>query len=234
MSATDEQTVAVAEPRWVWVLVWLAFPGIGAGAGWGLYRMSGWLASLPWAPKQRLFQLLARTDDGPTVMVAMGVGAGAGLLLAAIAQSERLTVLVAPDQVTLIRAGRPEQRIGRQLVGSVFAEGKHVVLLTPDGGHLAREPNGLEVTALKGAFERYGYPWRDGDPDESRFRLWVPGLPGLPAAADALLSARQRALAGSRKAEVAELRDELGRVGIVVRERGGRQYVRSVRDASGG
>ncbi|MFG3710252.1 hypothetical protein [Micromonospora sp. NPDC047730] len=47
----------------------------------------------------------------------------------------------------------------------------------------------------------------------------MPGLPGLPVGADALLRARQKALDDDRGGEARELRGELARSGAVVRGR---------------
>jgi hypothetical protein len=54
----------------------------------------------------------------------------------------------------------------------------------------------------------------------------VPDLPGLPAGADPLLKARQRALAQSHGEEARELRSELARLGVMVRDEEQRQHVR--------
>ena len=48
---------AVAEPAWVRALVWIGFPLLGAGTGWLLKAVAGWVVSLPWAPLQGPFTL---------------------------------------------------------------------------------------------------------------------------------------------------------------------------------
>jgi hypothetical protein len=53
----------------------------------------------------------------------------------------------------------------------------------------------------------------------------VPGLPELPAAADALLRARAEAL-GKDADDAAQLRTELATLGVVVSDRDGRQHYR--------
>jgi hypothetical protein len=58
------------------------------------------------------------------------------------------------------------------------------------------------------------------------YRRWVPDTPDLPIGADALLKARQRALDSDQGGDVAELRDELARLGVVVRDEAKRQYWR--------
>jgi hypothetical protein len=51
-------------------------------------------------------------------------------------------------------------------------------------------------------------------------------MPGLPEGANALLNARTRALAKKQKDDEAELRREVGTLGVVVRDEGTRQYWR--------
>ncbi|MFI8832567.1 hypothetical protein ACIGPN_16200 [Streptomyces afghaniensis] len=67
------------------------------------------------------------------------------------------------------------------------------------------------------------------DPYRAEFRRWVPGTPGLPEGADALLRARAQARKSDDDAEDArELRRELLRLGVVVRDEEKRQYWRIV------
>jgi len=56
----------------------------------------------------------------------------------------------------------------------------------------------------------------------------VEDLPGLPEGAGALLRARAQALEKRKDREVAELRRELGRLGVVVRDEKRRQYWRTI------
>jgi hypothetical protein len=53
--------------------------------------------------------------------------------------------------------------------------------------------------------------------------------PDLPQAADAFLRARARALKDDKTDDVAELRDELARLGVVVRDEKKKQYWRAQR-----
>jgi hypothetical protein len=68
-----------------------------------------------------------------------------------------------------------------------------------------------------------------GDPHKDEYRRWVEDLPDLPAGADAVLKARARALDRGDKEDAAQLRLELGKLGIVVRDEGKRQFWRRTR-----
>jgi hypothetical protein len=215
----------VTEPGWVRVLLWLGLPALGAGAGWLLAAATGWIASLEWAPMRGLFELV---DSLPDPLVGIGgplLGAGAGLVLVLAWEAERLTVTASDDVVTLTR-DRTVRRIARAELGAVFRDGQQLVLLDRDGAELAREQSDLDIRPLAEAFRAHGYPWRDDDPYRDAFRRWLPEQPELPAGANAILKARQRALEQKDRADAAELRRELARLGVVVREERTRQYWR--------
>jgi hypothetical protein len=225
---------AVAEPAWVRALVWIGFPLLGAGTGWLLKSVAGWVVSLPWAPFQGPFtlvnHLISSFGEPQATIGALAVGAVAGLVLSFIAAEERLTVSVSDDRTSIAR-GESSQAIERRSVGAVFLDGKELVILGQAGEELAREASDLDVDRLRAALLTHGYPWTaDGDPYRNEYRLWVEDTPDLPAGADALLKARARALGkgDDGKGDAAELRAELARLGIVVREENKRQYWRRV------
>jgi len=223
----------VAEPAWAWTLVFAGFPAIGAGIGWGAVAAAGWVADLPFAPLGFLFEWL---DDAPqpgTAVAGATLGALVGLVFAVIGWEERLTVTVSREGVTL-RRGRSSRTVPRGDVAGAFLDGKLLVLVDRAGAEHARETSDLPADALRAAFEQAGYRWHaDGDPHAADFGRWVPGMPGLPPAADALLQAREKALERNDKDDVAALRAELAKHGVVVRDEGKRQFWRLTRRREG-
>lgn len=226
----DGPTV-VAGGRAELVLFWAGFPLVGAAAGGALAATSDWLAGQSWVPVQGLFELAARLPDAYATAGGVVLGTLAGLVVAGIATAERLAVAVDRERVRLHRPGGPAREVARRDTRAVFVDGKALVLLGPDEGELARERSDLPAGRLEEAFRFHGWPWTDADPHRDAYRRWVPGLPGLPAEADALLRARQRALDASRDGEARELRGDLARSGVVVRDAGRRQYWRLTRSA---
>ena len=216
----------VREPRWVWALVWGAFPLLGAAAGWVLASVSGWAVEERWLPFRGIFRLLDRWASTPVTVATVVAGAAVGLAFAYAGHREKVTVTVDRGGVELHRDGRTE-RVDRAAVAAVFGDGKHLVLQDAGGDELARETSDLAPAALAAAFREHGYPWRDADPYAADFRLWVEGLPDLPPGADPLLRARAEVL--DKRDEAAELRAELARLGLVVRDHKKRQYVRTRR-----
>jgi hypothetical protein len=72
-----------------------------------------------------------------------------------------------------------------------------------------------------------------GDPRKDEYRRWVEDLPDLPAGANAILKARARALDRGDKEDAAQLRQELGKLGIVVREESKHRFWRRARRQNG-
>lgn len=172
------------------------------------------------------FELVASVPEPHASIGALTVGGLAGLVLAILAALERLTVTVADDRVNLTRGG-VTRTVERSLVGAVFLDGRQLVLLGRAAEELAREEaSDLEAERLRDALAVHGFPWRAGDPYADEYQRWVDDIPDLPASANALLRARARALDKSDGDEAAQLRADLARLGVVVRDERKRQYWR--------
>jgi hypothetical protein len=155
-------------------------------------------------------------------------------VVAVLAEQDYVRVTVDDDQVTVAR-GASQRSLPRAWIGAVFLDGRQLVLLGHATDELAREGGDLpDAKRLEAAFAAHGYPWTPGgDPHRDEYRRWVEDLPDLPAGADAVLKARARALDKGDKEDAAQLREELGKLGIVVREEGKRQFWRRTRPQPG-
>ena len=102
------------------------------------------------------------------------------------------------------------------------------MLLGRTGRELAREPSTFAPKRLAPAFRSQGIAWSDQDPYADAYRRWIPDSPDVPADANAVFAARQEALKSGDERDIAELREELGRLGFVVRDDRKRQYWRRV------
>ncbi|WKU04376.1 hypothetical protein [Micromonospora sp. HUAS LYJ1] len=207
------------------VVLWVGFPLLGVAVGGLLPLVADWVAGLPWAPVQGWFELVAGLPYRRALAGGVTLGALAGLFVAHVGTRERLIVTVDRGGVRWRRDG-VDRELPRRAVTAVFVDGGELVLLGPAGAELARERSDLSRRRLRDAFDGHGWPWRDADPHRDAYRRWVEGLPDLPPGTDPLLRARQRAVDADRARDVRELRGELARLGVVVRDEGGRQYWR--------
>jgi hypothetical protein len=207
-------------------VVWGGFPLLGTGAGWLLKAGADWAAGLPWVPFQGPLRLLASVPEPLATLVVLTLGLIAGLAVAFLAEREYVTAEVTDRQV-LVRRGSWSRLVARESIAGVFVDGKQLVLLGHGTEEIVRRAGDLDADRLAAAFLAHGYPWLpDGDPHRDEYRRWVDGTPDLPPGADAILRARATALDKGDDDDTAELRDELTRLGIAVRDDRKRQYWR--------
>ncbi len=200
-------------------------PLAGALLGLFLPRLAGWLLDLRWTPMRRPLKVID-SFEGP--WAAAGLGA-AGLLLALLlAYLAILTCLKVTLTDSWIRVEQNDRKrtIDRPDVDAVFVEGKKLVILDRDSRQLLRETSEAGAADMARAFTAHGYPWVEQDPYEELYRRWVPDTPDLPGAVNALLKAREAALKKKAGDDIAELRDEVQKLGFVVRDDAAKQYWR--------
>ncbi|MCX2953051.1 hypothetical protein [Lentzea sp. NEAU-D7] len=208
--------------------IWVACPAVGAAAAWGLSLVAGWVTTLGWFPFQGVFELVTDVAQPWRTIGALAVGAVAGFVFALFWASEMMSVEVSHARVTLRKDDKTFD-FGRDEVESVFADGKHLVLLSPSGTELAREKSDLSTARLERAFTEQGYRWRAADPFAGEFRMWVEHAPELPAEVNALFTARRKAISKYEHEEAAELAREIRKRGVSVRDEKKRQYYRCER-----
>lgn len=219
----------VTDPLRDRLIMWIGFPVLGAVVVWVLKLIARWVADLSWAPFQGVFRLAADVPEPVATLAAVGIGLLGGLVLAFIGHHEALVVTIEGDTVEAAKDGRTKT-LGRHEIDRVCLSGKELVVFSADGGELLRERTDADATALASAFGAHRYTWLDADPYAARFTRWVDGGEGLPPGANAVLKARQKALDKDDKDDLAELREELAKLGVVVRAEKKRQYWRPVKE----
>ncbi|MET7418521.1 hypothetical protein [Dactylosporangium sp. NPDC005555] len=209
--------------RW---LIGVGFPVLGVAAGWALPLLARWLLTLPWVPFGGPVRLVAALDEGFGRVALMGAGLLLGLVFVVVAVHETLRVTVAGDEVRL-RLGDNAWSVPRTDVSAVFVDGRMLVVLDRESRQVVREK--LERAGdprVAEAFRAHGYPWQKEDPFRDLFRRWVPDLPDLPGAVNAVLAARAVALRSKSATDAGELRDEVQKLGYTVRDDGTTQHWR--------
>ena len=214
--------VRVGEHASVRLIRWVGLPVAGVAVGGLLALLAEWLVTLAWVPFRGPLELYDSIPDPWGPVGALGLGLIGGTLLALIAHGERLAVTVSPDRVRL-DGDEYTATFERADVTAVFVDGGKLVVLGRDTGELARRPSELDRRELAAAFTEHGFPWREEDPHAGEYRLWVPDMEGLPPGANALLAARAKKLGDD---DAKEMRAELVKLGVVVRDDKRRQYWR--------
>jgi hypothetical protein len=208
------------------VLVVGGFPIVGGLAGWLLPLAARWLLSLPWVPFGGPLRLVRNLDGGWGLVGIVGAGVLLGLVLGLVAVHEALRVIVEQNELVVVR-GDSRRTVARRDVDAVFVDGKVLVVLDRESRQVVRDRlDNAGNARVERAFRVHGYPWVDGDPFAELFRRWIPGLPDLPAAVNAVLVARGKALEARAAADADELRDEVQKLGYTVRDVGKVQHFR--------
>lgn len=216
------EETTVATPLWVRAAVWLGVPAAGAGLGWVIHQLPEWILKIPSAPLRAPLKLAADLPEPAATIGTLLLGVVGGLVLAYLIDLESLTVRMSRTEVRLTRPGTT-RTVPRADVAVAYRDGDKLVLLGRTGRELAREPSHLPAKKLAPVF---GAAWSDRDPYADTYRRWVPNLPDIPADAAAVFAARQQALEKGDGGDAGELREELGRLGFVVRDKNKKQHFR--------
>lgn len=224
---TNERIAHVTEGPLTHVVLWIGAPLLGGGLGWLVPVVARRIAETSWFPFQGLSTVLAWLADSVGTWLLIGLGIAAGIVFARYSYTQMLSVSVGPREIAA-HVGPDAVRLARDRVAAVFLDGNRFVVADEAGYPLARETSGLDPRQLRAACEEFGYPWREEDPYAGAYTRWVPGTDVLPTGADALLRARQEALAKDGHRDAREYTAELARLGVAVREERTRQYWRLV------
>jgi len=200
-------------------------PALGLVLGFYLPRIADWATTLPWMPLEGPFRLIGSLDGFWAAVGFVVVGVALGLFAAFAVFSMTLKVTLTDTEIRLDKDDKT-RTFARSDVGAVFVEGKRLVLLDRESRELAREELEASAEDAERAFRARGYPWQVEDPHGTLFRRWVPDLPDLPGAVNALLKARENALKKKSAEDADDLRTEVQKLGYVVRDEKLRQYVR--------
>ncbi|WP_158852450.1 YqeB family protein [Saccharothrix deserti] len=224
MNKAAERTT-VSHSTGLHVFLWTAFPGGGALLGFVLAHVPGWIAVLPWFPNQEKIAELAEVIGPKATVALVAVGVLVGGFVALMAYDDMVTVTIDEESVT-VKRGDKEAVFGGAAVSGAFVDAKDLVLLGPHGEELTREKTDLKPHKLRAGFEAHGYDWHERDPYGEKFTRWIDGSSGLSQDVHAILRARQTAIESGDTDDLRDLRRELSRHGVFVREEGKRQYWR--------
>lgn len=200
-------------------------PVIGSILGYFLPRVATWAASQAWIPAHGAFELVASWSQWWVRYALAGVGVGLGIAFVAFALYDTLKVVVAESGITLTEQGESRE-VDASEAATVFLDGKELVVLDGSSRQLVRAPIEEKPATVEQVFRSHGYCFVDGDPYRELYHLWVPDSPSLPAEANAVMRARAMALSKKSSVDARDLRLELDRIGVVVRDVKSKQYWR--------
>jgi len=203
-------------------------PILGAFLGWFLPIIAGWLIKVPFIPFLSLLEWIATLEGFWISMIGMGIGIIAGIIFTFFAFHETLKVTISDSEVKLEVKDKAET-IQKEDVVAVFMEEKQLILFGVDGIELYRGQPEAKKESVADGFRYHDYPWVEEDPYENKYQRWVANHPDMPSHINTLLEAREHALQKDEEEEAQILRDDLAKLGVVIRDEDKHQYIRTVK-----
>ena len=207
------------------VLVLIGFPLIGALVGWVIQPIARWASDVDPIPFGRVTEAIASWHSVWATIVPIAVGVAAGLAFALYVLHDAASVVIGARTLKLTR-GDKSATFDRDEIDAIFVDAKQLVLLDQRTAELARESFDSHADRLAAELRQRRYPWFDGDPYAASYRRWLDGAPELSYSEHFVLRTREKALENDDKDDLADLRRELTRLGLVIRDEGHRQYWR--------
>lgn len=198
---------------------------VGGVIGWFMPIIADWLLKLPVVPLEIVVKLIAASNSFWVSIVTTIIGIVVGVLLTLIIFDETLEVTVSRDNLQL-KLGDKVVTIAKKDISAIYLENKQLIILGQYSMELYREVIESKKDTIREAFQNYQYPWTEKDPFESEYQRWVLGHPDFPEKISAFLYAREHALKENKKKEAKHLRVDLAKLGAVIRDEKGVQYVR--------
>lgn len=222
----DKVSIAIST-RWL-VGFGIAGATVGFGAAFIVGPVVDWLIGMVGdAPGPlRLAATLPTMWAIPVLAIA---GLCVGVQVGRQWQKECGVTTISAEGVTVQRGGTGHH-VAREEIRGVFIDGDDLVLVDHQSAELLRTATDQTLAMrLQRALDKFSYPWQGTtNPHEQEFAVWVDGRGPLDARAQALLRARQRALADKRIGAAEDARDQLRDLGITVRDRDDAQQYRVV------
>ncbi|MEU6768486.1 hypothetical protein ABZ916_39010 [Streptomyces sp. NPDC046853] len=220
-----DRTTVLGYPRRDLLTIVIGMPLLSLLLGLALPPLARWLSKSPVLPWRDPIEFAGSLDKPWQTAIAVGLGLVAGLLIAVTEMAETLKLKLTNQELAVEQHERT-RTIERARVSAVFLDGKNLVVLDETSRQFTRGVHEAAAPVLAEAFRSHGYPWRDSDPHASLFSRWIPGAPGLPAEAHAVLAARKVALKSKAGEDVRDLGETMQGLGYVVRDEGKDQYWR--------
>ncbi|AIK39330.1 putative yqeB [Bacillus pseudomycoides] len=204
---------------------------LGGLVGWFIPVIANWILKLPVVPMEKLFLFITSFNSLWVSIVASIIGIIIGMLLTLTIFDESLEVTISYTSLQL-KLGDTVNTLEKSSISTIYMEDKQFIILGKNGNELYRAVIETKKGTVREALHNYHYPWEEKDPFHIEYQRWALGHPDFPEKINALLHARELALK-EKKADTAKyLREDLAKLGVVIRDEKNGQYVRLIKDAS--
>jgi len=224
---SSQKPTVIGFPFIIRVLIFVGCTVLGLALGYFIPMIAQWASTLPWVPFQGPLKLISSLSGAwATTVVTSLLGLLVGLWFAEEVIKDMLRVVVSGDTIQL-KKDEVVQELRFDNISTAFLDGKELVFLGREGQELAREKYEWASERIVDALMAHGYSWSPGgDPYKGQYHRWVQDTPDLHPTVNALLKARENTLKNKNGREARELRSEVAKHGVVVRDEETRQYWR--------
>jgi len=205
--------------------VYLVPPILGAVVGWYLPVLARWILKLPWLPYQGVIEKIASYSGMTASVILCIVGIIAGIALSQFIFYETLRVFINDDSVT-VKIRDTKDNFRKDDLQYIYMDGKSLVFVGQQENEMFNEKYDGNKKKMAKTFLSLGYPWFDSDPYQAAYRRWDENDHQIPAAVHALLRARKGCLENDQETMARQLRLDLAGIGVAVKDRKDKQYIR--------
>lgn len=183
------------------------------------------IKKIPFLSDNQLITFITDIENNWIHWLLAGVGLVIGIFLSLYIFSEILKMEVHRDYI-VIDIFDKKSKIQKSEIESVFKEDKKLIIIDKNGLELLREHTDYSADRLQNSFQRFHYPWKNHDPHAEDFFEWSVDHEDLSSRANDMLYERRKAKRDDEEKNVKNLRLDLMEIGIVVKDEGGREYIR--------
>lgn len=215
--------------KWSFFLFWTILFGL---FGWFTPVLTLWVEKHLFDFVNGWLEWVLTSENTWMLWIRPTVGVLIGGLISRHNFSQQVKMELTDDQVK-IEYNEQKAELKRQDIAAVWLElrdYREIVFLDADGVELYREylPN-VPLSVIRGAFIRHHYPWKDQDPYAGEYVLWTEDDPAIGELENISLSAREKALKEGEYWRANQTKRQLGRMGILIYDKGKKQHIRVAR-----
>lgn len=208
-------------------LIAVLFPIVLGTIGWFLPKLFDFIKRISFFSDSKAIQLLESFNPFWVSIILMFVGVVIGVFLALTIYSEALKMNISDHEI-LINKDDKEKTIQKSEIKAIFMEDNEVVITDHKGQELLSEKTDIKKEKIREIFLYHHYPWCEQDPYVNEFNLWTLEDHTLGEKVNSILYERRKAIREGDKKKAKNLRMDLNELGVVVKDQGEDQYIRSI------
>lgn len=216
------------------ILWFIGFSIIGAVLGYFLKNILSWVNSNERFSNHKRLSLITKITDFLNstfgewaILLFIITGVVIGIYLAKMLLRESPIISISNHNIDIDNDLESLTFI-RDEIQDIYYDDDELVIISSSGHELLRESYDIKKETLKKAFRNHSYPFNLLDPYKACFKLWSASVDELSPPGNALMKARALAIKNIDEEEIIDIREELSKLGVIVKDNDTKQYWRFV------